>query len=449
MSPSGLSALPPGPRLPRLVQSAGMLRYRHRFVPWLQRRYGEVFTVRVLPSPRTIVVFTRSDAVRDVFAGDPEMFRAGEANSVLGPVMGPRSLLLVDGAEHKRARRLLMPAFAGRAMRGYESMITDAAKAELSSWQPGVTLRSLDRMNALTLEVILRVVFGVTDERQLTRLRPLVRGIVDVRPLVLVGPAIPGLRRLGIWRKAGATIAELDLVINDLIRERRAVADLAERNDVLSQLIRVDDEGDRLSDAELRDQLVTLLLAGHETTATALAWALHEVGRSPEQRRRAREAADTGDDDWLEAVLKESMRRHPVIAMVARTLKAPATVGGIDLPAGVTVGASILLAHALPENHPDPETFRPEQFLGASPPPTTWLPFGGGVRRCIGAGFSLMEGVAVLREVFSAYDLLAVGPEEPAVRNVTSVPRHGAQVVVTPRTHSSRLPSNEAAVAST
>ncbi|MGL5911608.1 MAG: cytochrome P450, partial [Phycicoccus sp.] len=244
MSSSGAATLPPGPRLPRIVQSAGMLRFRHRFVPWLHRRYGEVFTVRVIPSPRAIVVVTRPDAVRDVFAGDPEVFHAGEANSVLGPVMGPRSLLLVDGADHKRARHLLMPAFAGRAMRGYESLVAEAARAELASWQPGTAFRSLDRMNALTLEVILRVVFGVADERRLSRLRPLVRGIVDVRPVVLIGPAIPGLRRIGIWRRAVRTIAELDEVIHDLIRERRASADLHDRNDVLSQLIRVDDGGD-------------------------------------------------------------------------------------------------------------------------------------------------------------------------------------------------------------
>ncbi len=199
---------------------------------------------------------------------------------------------------------------------------------------------------------------------------------------------------------------------------------------MLSRLIRVDDGGDRLTDAELRDQMVTLLLAGHETTATALAWALYEVGRSPEQRERARTAATSGDDAWLEAVLKESMRLHPVIPMVVRTLKAPATVGGVDLPAGATVAASILVAHARPENHPEPGAFSPGRFLGTSPPPNTWLPFGGGVRRCIGAGFSLLEGVAVLREVFTAFDVVAVGEDEPRVRNITSVPRHGARVVV-------------------
>ncbi len=423
--------LPPGPRWPRLVQSVGLLRFRHRFVPWLHARYGDVFTVRILPSPRATVLFTRPDAIHDIFAGHPDVFHAGEANSILGPVMGPHSLLLVDGAEHQRARRLLMPAFSGRPMRGYEGLVTDLARAEVASWQPGVELRSLDRMNALTLEVILRVVFGVTDRARLDRLRPLVRATVDVNPAVLLGAAFPPLRRVGMWRRAARTIRDLDAVIHAEIRERRASADLDSRPDVLSRLIRVDDGGDRLSDAELRDQLVTLLLAGHETTATALAWALHEVGRSPEQRELARAAAVGGDDAWLEAVLKEAMRLHPVIPMVVRTLRAPATVGGVDLPAGATVAASILVAHSRPENHPDPGVFRPQRFVGTSPPPNTWLPFGGGARRCIGAGFSLMEGVAVLREVFSTLDVVAAGDDEPKVRNITSVPRHGARLVVT------------------
>jgi cytochrome P450 family 135 len=439
----GSTDLPPGPRWPRIVQSAALLRFRHRFVPWLHRRYGDVFTVRVIPSPRAIVVVTRPDAVRDLFAGDPEVFHAGEANAVLGPVMGEHSLLLVDGTAHTRARRMLMPAFVGRAMRGYRGLVTEVARQEIDGWRPGVPFRSLDRMNALTLEVILTVVFGVTDDRRLARMRPLVRGIVDVRPVVLIGPAFPVLRRIGVWRRAVETIAALDEVIHAEIRERRASPDIEERNDVLSQLIRVDDDGDRLSDAELRDQLVTLLLAGHETTASALAWALYEVGRSPAQRRRAQEAADAGDDTWFDAVLKESMRLHPVIAMAVRRLTAPATVGGVDLPAGVTVGASILVAHSLPENHPDPQVFRPERFVGANPPPTTWLPFGGGVRRCIGAGFALMEGAAVLREVFSAYDVVAVADEEPRVRNITSVPNGGAQIVVTPRAHGERASSDE------
>ena len=200
---------------------------------------------------------------------------------------------------------------------------------------------------------------------------------------------------------------------------------------MLSQLIRVDDGGDQLDDTELRDQLVTLLLAGHETTASALAWTLVELGQDPRaaragQDRRPRPATTPG---WR-PLLKESMRLHPVIPMVVRTLQQPATIGGIDLPAGVTVGPSILIAHSRADNHPDPEVFRPERFSGHNPPTNTWIPFGGGVRRCIGAGFSLMEGVAVLREVLSAYGVETVQRDVPKVRNITSVPRHGARVRV-------------------
>ena len=425
--------LPPGPRWPTFVQSAALLRFRHTFVPWAHRRYGDVFTVRLIPSGRPLVLFTRPEHAKEIFAGDPEVFHAGKGNAILGPIMGEHSLLLQDGAEHKRARKLLMPAFNGQALRGYESLVSDVARAEVDRWADGQELRSLDRMNALTLEVILRVVFGVTDEERLAELRPRVTATVDVSPAILLGWGWPRLQRYGPWRRTVENQHELDRLMYAEIRERRQVADLAERTDVLSQLIRVDDGGDLLTDEELRDQLVTLLLAGHETTASALSWALYEVGRHPELRRRTREAALAGDADgmaWLEAVLKESMRLHPVIPMVVRTLMRPATIGGFDLPAGATVGPSILITHARADNHPDPDAFRPERFLGQNPPTNTWIPFGGGVRRCIGAGFSLMEGVAVLREVFSRYDVTTATADVPRVRNITSVPRDGARVRV-------------------
>jgi cytochrome P450 len=429
--PVDTRALPPGPRWPMLLQSAGLLRFRHTFVPWLHRRYGDVFTVRILPKGRPLVLFTRPEHAKEIFAGDPEVFHAGKGNAILGPIMGEHSLLLQDGGEHQRARKLLMPAFNGQALRGYESLVGEVARSEVARWRDGEEFRSLDRMNDVTLEVILRVVFGVTDERRLEALRPRVRATVDVSPVVLLGWGYPRLQQVGPWKRTVDNAFALDRLIYAEIRERRAAPDLATRSDVLSQLIRVDDDGDRLSDEELRDQLVTLLLAGHETTASALAWALHEVGRDPRQRSRAVAAARGGDDDWLEAVLKESMRLHPVIPMVVRTLQRPATVGGVDLPAGVTVGPSILITHARDDNHPDPEVFRPERFVGHNPPANTWIPFGGGVRRCIGAGFSLMEGVAVLREVLAAYDVEAVGSDRPKVRNITSVPLRGARIRVT------------------
>ena len=428
--------LPPGPRWPSLLQSIGLLRFRHRFVPAMHHRYGDAFSIRVLPDARALVVFNRPEHVKEIFAGDPEVFHAGKGNAILGPVMGEHSLLLVDSGQHKRARRLLMPAFNGHALRGYEDLVTGLAKTEVGSWTPGRPFRSLDRMNALTLEVILQVVFGVTDEARLRELRPLVNRTVNISPVVFLGWGIPALQRFGPWKATVENQVELDRVIFGVIAERRAARDLAERSDVLSRLLQVRDDDDRgLTDEELRDQLVTLLLAGHETTATALAWALHELAKNPQQEAKARAAATSGDTDHLEAVLKESMRLHPVIPMVVRHLMQDATVGGLDLPGGTNVAASILLAHASEASHPDHARFRPERFTQGQVAINTWIPFGGGVRRCIGAGFSLMEGVAVLREVLTAYDVaLPAGAEEtPKVRNITSVPRHGARIVVTPR----------------
>ncbi|WP_082749065.1 cytochrome P450 [Nocardioides jensenii] len=427
--------LPPGLSWPAIFQSIGLMRFRHRFVPWMHRRFGDVFTVRLIPGSQPLVLFARPEHAREIFAGDPACFHAGKGNAVLGPVMGEHSLLLVDGAEHKRARKLLMPAFNGAALHSYESLVADVARAEVSTWNDGEEFRSLDRMNRMTLEVILRVVFGVTDGERLAKLRPRVNDTVNISPTILLGWGWPKLQRVGPWKAQVENQRELDRLICAEIAERRGAPDLAERTDVLSRLILIDDDGDRLSDSELRDQLVTLLLAGHETTATALAWALYEVGRDRELLARTHTAAVEGDAAWLEAVLKESMRLHPVIPMVVRTLMKPATIGGIDLPAGVTVGPSIILAHAREQNHVRPGEFRPERFLEqhgnrVGPAVNTWIPFGGGVRRCIGAGFSLMEGVAVLREVFSSCDVTAIGDDEPKVRNITSVPREGARIRV-------------------
>ena len=425
--------LPPGPRWHPLIQSLAFMRYRHSFVPWLHRRYGDPFTVRLIPDGRQIVMFSKPEHIKEIFAGDPEIFYAGKGNAILGAIMGEHSLLLVDSSQHKRARKLLMPAFSPRALSGYQELVTGIARAELDDWKPGSSFRSLDRMNALTLEVIMQVVFGVTDETRAEELRPLLRTVVNVSPAVLIGIGYPWLMRFGMWKRFVANRDALDEVLYAEIAERRQATDLESRTDVLSQLLHVGEvEGEEpLNDAELRDQLVTLLLAGHETTATALAWTLQELGRSPEHLARAQKAADEGDDAYLEAVLKESMRLHPVIPMVVRLLMRPATIGGIEIPAGASVAPSIILSHQ--ENFSDPDEFRPSRFLDEKVAPNTWIPFGGGVRRCIGAGFSLMEGVAVLRELLVRYDVQAEGDDEPKVRNITSVPKNGARITVQAR----------------
>jgi cytochrome P450 family 135 len=439
LPPIDSASLPPGPSWPALVQTLALFRFRHRFHPWLRKTYGPTYTVRLVPGGRPLVLFTKPEDVKEIFAGDPEVFHAGKGNSILGPIMGEHSLLLQDGGEHKRARKLLMPAFNGQALRGYQELVTDLARDEVAHWPSGRTFASLDRMNALTLEVILRVVFGVTDERRLAELRPRVNATVDINPVIMLAWSYPRLQKYGPWRKVVLNQHELDRLMYAEIRERRTASDLAERSDVLSRLIRDGmssaNPDDRLTDTELRDQLVTLLLAGHETTATALAWALYELGRDPELMRRTQEAADAGDaggDAWLDAVMKESMRLHPVIPMVVRTLMRPATVGGLDLPAGATVGPSIIVAHS-EVNYERATEFDPSRFLGQNPPTNTWIPFGGGVRRCIGAGFALMEGAAVLREVFRAWSVHTDHEDGPRVRNITSVPDLGARIHVTSR----------------
>jgi cytochrome P450 len=238
------SEVPPGPRFPGLLQSIALMRFRHQWIPRLHRKYGDVFSIKILPEGRWLVFFNRPEHVREIFAGDPEVFHAGKGNAILGPVMGEHSLLLVDSSQHKRARKLLMPAFNGHALRSYESMIEGLAKTEVGSWREGTPFRSLERMNALTLEVILQVVFGVTDEHRLAELRPLVNRTVNVSPAVFLGWGFPRLQRLGPWRRAFENQAALDHVIYAEIAERRRATDLEHRTDVLSQLLLVRDDDD-------------------------------------------------------------------------------------------------------------------------------------------------------------------------------------------------------------
>lgn len=451
--PPKSAAYPPGPRFPAVAQSLLLLGFRHHFVPWLHRKYGDVITLRLLPEGRRVVLFAHPDHIREIFAGDPEVFQAGRGNLILGPLLGHRSVLLQDSSQHRRSRKLLMPAFHGPALRGYRTLVSELASAEVVRWRPGTPFAMHQRMTALTLEIILQVVFGVTDPERLAGLRPRVTRALDVSPWRMIGWFVPGLRRLRPWRAMNDNQRELDLLIHEEIAQRRRAPDLADRTDVLSRLLQVPADapqagGDEpMDDAELRDQLVTLLMAGHETTASAVSWALYELGRDPHLRERCERAADTaapaGGDDLLEAVVKEALRLHTVIAMVNRTLTRPARVGGRDLPAGTTVAASILLVHESERWHEAAGTFRPDRYLQDSPAPNTWVPFGGGTRRCLGAGFAMMEGVEILRAVLRSCHVEAVGTDAPRVRNVTSVPRRGAVMRVRPRQGASAGPPGQ------
>ncbi|GHF51539.1 cytochrome P450 [Amycolatopsis bartoniae] len=429
------ATLPPGPKLPVLAQTLLFANFRHRLLPYWRRRYGDVFTVRLYPG-RNAVQLAGLDDIKAVFSGPVTTFHAGEGNVILKPIMGEHSVLLTDEDVHLRARKLLMPAFHGAALRGYRTMITELAEQEVSRWPAGQVFRSHERMQALTLEIILRVVFGVGEGARLDELRRLLTDLVDIGVLDLFGFHNEKLRSFGPWRRSRLLQERVDELLYAEIADRRAAPDLAERDDVLSRLLTVPAEDDRLSDAELRDQLVTLLLAGHETTATALAWSFHELARDPVRLRRALEAADSGDEKYLEAVAKEAMRLRPVISEVARRLTEEVEVGGYLLPAGTTVMPSIALVHGDPAHHAAPEEFRPERFLADGGPASgTWFPFGGGVRRCLGAGFSLLEATIVLRAVLSRFSLAPdrPRPEGSRPRHITMVPARGARISVTPR----------------
>lgn len=436
---------PPGPRLPLALQTLIFGSYRHRWLPRLRRRYGDTFLIRMAPHTRQLVILSRVADIRAVFGGSTATFHAGEGNAILGPVMGQHSVLLLDEGEHLRIRQLLMPAFHGAALRGYQDLIAEIARAEVDSWPVDRVFGMHERMRALTLEIILQVVFGVTDQSRLAELRPVVSRAVNVGPVIMLGWFYPRLRRFRPWSSFIGIQQSLDRLLYAEIAERRDAPHLAVRTDVLSRLLRTRGAPERdgtdsgLTDRELRDNLITLLLAGHETTATVLAWAFAELARDGQLLSSAQRAADTAESpesgDYIEALAKESMRLHPVLYEVARRLTEPLEVNGFRIPAGATVMPAIGLVHADPLLHRAPDRFDPSRFIGTQPAPNTWIPFGGGARRCLGAGFSLLEARVVLAEVLRRFDVSAdrERQEQPKARNITLAPGRGARVRLSPR----------------
>ena len=425
------TTLPPGPRLPALLQTVLFLTVPTWTQPRWGRRYGDVYSVHLAPAGHGVVL-SRPEDIREVFAGAPDVFHAGEGNLILGPIMGEHSVLLLDEEAHLAARKRVMAAFHGEAMRAWAERIEQITEESLRTWPTHRPFRLHDRMNEISLEVIMRIVFGVTDESRRDALRPLLTRLVKVGPVVFLGWLYPQLQRVGPWRRFVRLRERVDRLIYAEIADRRTQPDLDSRTDVLSKLLVAAPEQ---SDEELRDHLITLLLAGHETTASSLAWAFHDLARRPPVMARVQRAADERDSAYLEATVKEAMRRRPVIRNVARRLNAPTRVAGYDLPAGVVVFPSILLVHRKDALWPEPGDFRPERFLEGTPPPATWIPFGGGIRRCLGAGLAMVEAEAVLGTVLRHLDLAPGGrPEVSKTRNITTVPAFGARMVVMPRT---------------
>ncbi|KUI25816.1 cytochrome P450 [Mycobacterium sp. IS-1742] len=435
------AAFPPGPRLPAPVQAALLMRYWPSFVSACRRRYGPVFALRV-SSLGTMVYLADPADIKTVFAGDPRRYHAGEANAMLRGMLGDTSVLVIDEDVHRDRRRLMMAPFHRDAVARQVEVMTGIAADNIARWPVGAPFAVAPKMSEITLEVILRTVIGASDPARLAALRAVMPRLLTVTPWTTPALADPGLQRLPLWRSLRNRIEEADRLLYAEIAERRADPDLTRRTDVLAMLVRSAHEGGRtMSDRELRDQLMTLLVAGHDTTATGLSWALERLTRHPAILAAAVRAADrsaAGDpagDEYLDCVVKEVLRVRPVVFDVGRVLTEPTEVAGYRLPAGVMVAPGIGLVHADAGVYPDPDRFDPDRMVGATLTPTTWLPFGGGNRRCLGATFAMVEMRVVLREILRRVVLgTTTAPgERQRVKAVIMVPARGARIRVEAR----------------
>jgi len=433
--------LPSGPRFTPL-QTYRFIRKPSELFLDCRARYGDPFT---LPLPMGNVVVTgTTEGLREVFSADPNLFESPLQLPLL-PVVGKNSLLLMDGQRHKRERKLLMPPFHGERMRAYGQLMSELTLRASSSLRPGSSFRAQELTQAISLEVIIRAVFGIEEPERVRRyLEVLPPYMESYTPLLL---AAAPLRRsfggVGPWARFQRHAAEFDALLSEELATRRGHE--AGHTDILSLLLAArDEDGQPMTDAGLKDELRTLLIAGHETTALGMAWALHHLHHEPQTLQRLlEELAPLGPQPEPEALMKlpylgavcdEALRLHPIVIVVGRRTLAPFTLRGRELPVGTPIMASIWLAHRDPATYPDPERFRPERFLERKFSPFEYLPFGGGARRCIGAAFALYEMRVVLGTLLASHRFSLVpdrAPERPVRRNVTFGPSQGAQLVYT------------------
>lgn len=430
---SSTAVLPDGPSAPPVVQTAELTARPVDFVERCRDRFGGTFSVR-LSRIGPMVFFSDPASIKQVFASDRENTITQGRNVVLEPILGTKSLLVQEGAEHLARRKLMLPPFHGERMRAYEQSIERATVEEISNWPTGETVLSHPAMQRITLEVIMSAVFGVSDERHDSLRAGLNRVLSSTRSPFAFGLTFPLLRKIPPYSSMLKSLRETDRLIAAEISDRRADPTTEEREDILSMLVSArDEDGQGLDDIELRDQLMTLLLAGHETTATALAWCFDQLLRSPDAYERLRSEIDSdGGGDWMEAVIAETLRVRPVVPMIGRELRKPMTLDGCDLEAGTSVMLSIYLAHTRPDVFEDPYRFDPSRFDGVKPDTYSWIPFGGGTRRCIGAAFAQFEMRTVLRTILSSLDLApgSGSPDKMVRRNVTLSPKNGSPVLV-------------------
>ncbi len=424
---------PPSPGLPKVVQTAGFIFGGVTFLEAMRRRYGGAITMRTAFDDGFVMVFD-PDMVKSLFQGPVESLHAGEANAMLGPILGARSVLLLDGAEHLSHRRLMLPFFHGRQLNAHVRTMRLCADEEIDRWPVGKPFTLLPAMQAITLNVMLRAVFGYEAGPQRDELAARVRSMID--PLARPRGAI-ALRAVLRGRDDARAAQSFEMrrrAVDDLlyaeITRRRADPGLAALNDVFSTLLLARDSSDQgLSDREVRDELLTLLLAGHETTATGLAWTLDLLLHD----RRVMQRAQQRDPSYLDAVIKESLRVRTVIPGVGRVVREqPFSLGPFTVPPGMEINPSIRTIHRRADLYPQPRSFRPERFLGADAPDTyTWLPFGGGTRRCLGASFALTEMRIVLARILERTHLVPVDrrPARTQFRLITLGPRGGVRAI--------------------
>lgn len=426
------AALPPGPKLPPLLQVAAIARDPIGTALRAHRRFGEPFTMRV-PGFSPSLVFSSPELVKQVVTGKPDVFHAGLANRPLKPVLGRWSLLTLDRGPHLQQRKLLLPPFHGERLRAYGELIHELAEREAAAWPIGEPFRLERRMQDLTLEVILDVVFGITDEARKDDLRRLLPPYVDSsRHVVFWGSmAAFNFGPIRLRETFESRRAAVDQLLYAEIADRRLMDEeaLSRRSDILSMLVQATHEdGTPMGDGELRDELMTLVAAGHETTATALTWAMDLLLRHPDVLARMR---DDPDGEYVRAVCQEVLRIRPVVPFVGRVVTEDVEIGGHRVPAGAAALASIALTHHREDIYPEPSRFRPERFLGEQEVPSYgWLPFGGGVRRCIGATFAQFELETILRVLArSTVRLASRRPEPVRATGVTLVPGRGVRLV--------------------
>jgi cytochrome P450 len=433
----------PDVALPRTLQTLRFAQRQIQFVFRSRRELGDVFRVRFVVIPGGVVLTSHPDHVRSLFTAKPELVPSLTAESPLRPIVGPNSVLTANGPSHLRQRKLLLPPFHGEAIERYAQMIRDVTEHAIDRWPVGETFALAPRMQAITLDVIMSGIFGIEGRPAAGsaehRLRRTIKQLAaaSTSPLALLGE----LSNLGREEPVGLTrqaVRLLDRATYPVIEARRRATDLDERGDILSLLLRAKSEdGDQLSDHELRDELLTLVLAGFETTANSLAWTWERLVRTPAAYERLRDAVRSGEqaEEHVEAAIIEGMRSRPVIPIIGRRVAVPWRLGEYVVPAGQGVSISILLVHHREDLYPDPFTYRPERWLGHSPGTYEWLPFGGGTRRCLGAALAMAEQRVVLEAMVRRLDLEADRPEPEHAqhRNVTMIPARGARVVMRSR----------------